>query len=140
MNRNQYSSERTVADVLADMKEELKEFVATRLTLLKTELREKAQTLKIAVPLAGVAILLLGTAYLLLTAAAVSLVAVFIPAGAYRWCLAFLAIGIAWGLLGALTAYFAKREFEMKEMLPRKTIAVLKQDRMWVQSEVKSQV
>lgn len=140
MNRDEFTPERTVADVLADMKEELKQFVETRLALLKTELREKAHTLKIAVPLAGVAVLLLGTAYLLLTAAAVSLIAVFIPAGAYRWCLAFLAVGVLWGLLGAAAAYFAKREFAMKEMLPRKTIGVLKQDKIWVQAEMKSQV
>ena len=139
MNRDEFNPQRTVADVLADMKEELKQFVETRLALLKTELRDKVQTLKIAVPLAGVAILLLGTAYLLLTAAAVSLLAVFIP-GAYSWCLAFLAIAVLWGLLGALAAYFAKREFALKEMLPRKTIGVLKQDKIWVQSEVKSQV
>ena len=140
MNRDEFTSQRTVADVLADMKDELKQFVETRLALLKTELREKAHTLKIAVPLAAVAIVLLGTAYLLLTAAAVSVAVIFIPAGAYRWCISFLAVAVLWGLLGAVAAYFAKREFAMKEMLPRKTIGVLKQDKIWVQSEVKSQI
>jgi len=60
MNRAEYNNGRTVADVLADMKEELIEFVETRLTMLKTELQDKLQTLKIALPLAVVGVVLLG--------------------------------------------------------------------------------
>jgi uncharacterized membrane protein YqjE len=140
MNRAEYNNGRTVADVLADMKEELREFVETRLAILKTELQEKLQTLKIALRLAVVGIVLLGTAYLLFTLAAVGLVAAFLPDGPYRWCLAFLAIAALWTVLGGIVAYFAKREFAMKEMLPRKTIEVLKQDKLWIQAEVKTQV
>ena len=140
MNRAEYNNGRTVADVLADMKEELRDLVETRLAMLKTELQEKLRTLKIALPLAVVGLVLLGTAYLLFTLAAVGLVAAFLPDGPYRWCLAFLAIAALWTVLGGIAAYFAKREFAMKEMLPRKTIEVLKQDKLWIQAEVKTQV
>lgn len=140
MNRAEYNNGRTVADVLADMKEELREFVETRLAILKTEVQEKLRTLKIAFPLAVVGVVLLGTAYLLFTLAAVGLVAAFLPESPYRWCLAFLTIAAMWTVLGGIAAYFAKREFAMNEMLPRKTIEVLKQDKLWIQAEVKTQV
>ena len=131
---------RTVAELLADIKRELQEFVETRLAMLRTELAEKLKTLKVALPLAVVAALLLLTASLLFTLAVVGLVAAFLPDGPYRWCLAFLAIGVLWTILGGISAYFAKREFEIREMLPRRTMAVLKQDRSWMKSEVKNQV
>ena len=44
----------TLAAIAAEMKEELKEFVQTRIEMLKQELREKAARLKIAAPLAAV--------------------------------------------------------------------------------------
>jgi uncharacterized membrane protein YqjE len=127
---------RSLAAVLADIKEELKEFVATRLTLLKSELGEKAQTVRVVVPLALVAALLLGTAFLLFTIALVALVFALLPDTAFRWCLAFLCIAILWSIAGAIIAYRAKREFQMQGVVPRKTIEVLKGDKLWIQSEV----
>ena len=137
---NEEKNGRTVTELLADIKRELQDFVETRVAILRTELAEKLKTLKVALPLAVVAALLLLTASLLFTLAVVGLVAAFLPDGPYRWGLAFLAIGFLWTILGGIAAYFAKREFEIKEMLPRRTIAVLKQDRSWIQSEVKNQV
>jgi uncharacterized membrane protein YqjE len=131
---------RTIAQVLSDAKEELKQFVDTRIAMLKTELKENLKTLKIAAPLAGVGVLLLATAYLLFTLALVGLVFAFLPDNAFRWCLALLAVAILWTILGGVAAYFAKREFEAKELMPNKTIRVLKGDRIWIQSEVKNRV
>ena len=131
---------RSLATVLAEMKEELKQFIETRFALLKAEVSEKLQTLKIAAPLAAVGILFLVTAYLLFTMALVGLVLAFLPTSPYRWCFAFLAVAILWSILGGISAYFAKREFEVKGLLPQKTIAVLKGDKLWIQSEVKNRV
>lgn len=140
MNQDDHTSGRTFADVLADMKEELKDFIETRLAILKAELREKASTMKIALPLAILGLALLGTAYLLFTSAVVALVATFLPDGPYRWCLAFAAVAVLWTIFGGIAAFFAKREFAARELLPQKTIAVLKQDKLWLQSEVKNQL
>lgn len=131
---------RTVAAVLTEMKGELKEFISTRLALFKAELNEKVKTLKIAVPLAAVGLVLLGTAYLLLTLALIALVFVFLPDNPYRWCFAFLSVGILWSLLGGVAAWFAKRELELRGLAPQKTIRVLKDDKIWIQSEVNNQV
>jgi len=122
------------------MKEELKEFLSTRLTLLRAELREKAETLKIALPLAAVSLVLIGTAYLLLTLALVALVFALLPESPFRWFLGFLSVGVLWAILGGTAAWSAIRELELRGLIPRKTIRVLKDDKVWIQSEVRNQV
>ena len=137
---NQTNNERNISDVLTDIKTELKDFVHTRIAMFKAELQEKVKTIKTVAPLAGIAVALLATAYLLLTLALVGLAAALLPDNQYRWCLAFLAVAILWTIIGGIAAYFAKREFEVKGLLPKRTIEVLKDDKVWVQAEVKNQI
>jgi uncharacterized membrane protein YqjE len=131
---------RSLSAILTEMKEELKEFAQTRIEMFRTELREKIKSLKVAVPLAALGALLLGTAYLMFTMAAVGLVVAFFRDNPYRWCFAFAAIAVLWILLGGIAAYFAKREFESKGFVPRKTIEMLKGDKLWIQAEAKNQI
>jgi uncharacterized membrane protein YqjE len=134
------NSGRSVGSILADTKEELKQFVETRITMLKAELRENVKMLKVAAPLAVVGLVFLIMAYVLFSLALVGLIAVFLPANPYKWAIAFAAIGVLWTIIGGIAAYFAKREFEMRELMPKKTMRVLKEDSMWIQSEVKNQI
>ena len=129
----------TLAAIAAEMKEELKEFVQTRIEILKQELREKAARLKIAAPLVAVGLLLLGTAYLLITLSLVAAISAAFANSAYRWFFGFIIVGFAWALLGGVAAYFAKRELELKTLAPTRTIEVLKGDKVWLQREVKNQ-
>ena len=131
---------RSLAAIVTEMKEELKDLVQTRIEMFRTELQEKVKTLKIAAPLAGLGALLLGTAYLLFTMALAGLVVAFFPDNTYRWFFAFAAVAVLWTLLGGIAAYFAKREFELKGLMPRKTIEVLKEDKLWIQAEAKNQL
>jgi uncharacterized membrane protein YqjE len=128
---------KSVAALFAEMKQELQDFVQTRVTMFKVELQEKVRVMKAAAPLAVIGAMLLLTAYLLFTLALVSLVFAFLPDNAYRWCIAFAAIGALWLILGGIAAYMAKRELEVKGLLPKRTVEVLKEDKMWIQSEVK---
>lgn len=128
---------RSLASVLADMKEELKEFVATRIALLKSELREKGQTMKAVLPLALVGLVCLATGYLLFVATLVALVIALLPAGPYRWCLALFSIAVLSWIVGVVVVYLAKQKFDAQGLIPQKTIGVLKGDRLWIQSEVK---
>jgi uncharacterized membrane protein YqjE len=131
---------KNLTTLLSEMKEELQEFVQTRIAMLKTELREKLDILKTAAPLGAGAVLLLTTAYFLFTFALVGLIVAALPDNRYRWFIAFLSIAVLWSLLGGLAAYLAKRELEVKGLTPKRTIEVLKGDKMWVQSEVKNQI
>ncbi len=128
---------RSLAAVLGETKEELKEFVATRLALLKSELSEKARSIKAALPLAAVGVVCLATGYLLFVMALVAFVIALLPAGPYRWCLAFVSIAVLSWILGIVVAYMAKRRVNAHGLVPQKTIGVLKGDKLWIQSEVK---
>lgn len=138
-NKDMHDSRR-VAEVLQEMKQELQSFVETRWAMLKAEVQEIWKTLKGAIPIVIAAAVLLGTAYLLLTIALVGMVAGFLPQNPYRWCIAFFAVGLLWGILGGTTAYIAWRKFKTKEMVPRRTLEVLHGDKVWIQSEVKNRI
>ena len=60
---------RSLAEIVADLKEEAKEFVGTRIEMFRSELRERTAVLKVAAPLGAMGALLLTTAYLLFTLA-----------------------------------------------------------------------
>lgn len=128
---------KSVASLVAEMKQELQDFVQTRLTMLKVELQEKARALKAAAPLAVIGALLFLTAFLLFSLALAALVFAFLPESPYRWFLALLAISVLWSLIGGIAAYMAKRELEVKGLLPKRTVEVLKEDKQWIQSEVR---
>ena len=86
MNETRYAENHTrnLAAIIAEIKDEIKDFVQTRVAMFKSELRETLDAWKTAVPLAGIAVLLLVTAYLLLTLAVVGLVAVAFWDNPYR--------------------------------------------------------
>jgi uncharacterized membrane protein YqjE len=137
MNETRYAENHTrnLATIIAEIKDEIKDFVQTRVEMLKSEVRETLDAWKTAVPLAAIAVLLLATAYLLLTLAVVGLVAVAFWDNPYRWFLAFLIVGVLWSIGGAVLGWLALREFQSKGLFPRKTIEVLKADKIWIQSE-----
>jgi len=139
-NGEVHENGRRVSEILTEMRSELVEFVQTRTTMFRAELREKWNTAKVAIPLAGLAALLLGTAFLLLTGALVGLVLAAFPNTIYRWFFACLIVAFFWGILGAAAAYFAKREFELRSMVPKRTLEVLKGDKLWLEHEVRNRV
>src|SRR5690349_23135291 len=67
---------RSFAGVVNEVKDELKEFLQTRIIMLKAELGEKMRTLKTALPMLITAAIFLGTAFLMLTLCLVGLVSV----------------------------------------------------------------
>lgn len=137
---NYLNNGRTMGSILSDTKDELKDFLETRIAMLKSELSDKVTMLKSAAPLAVVGILFLLTAYALFTLGLVGLVIAFLPENPYRWCIAFFAIAVLWGVIGGICAYMALREFQVKELMPKRTMQVLKEDRIWLQSEMRSRV
>lgn len=134
------NNDRSLAAIISEMKEELKEFFQTRLEMLKQEMQEKLGRFKVAAPLAGAAVLLLLTAYLLITVALAAAVTAAFPGSLFRWFFGFGIVGLVWALFGGIAGYFAKRELELKTLAPKRTIEVLKGDKVWLQKEVKNQV
>ncbi|HET7441089.1 MAG TPA: phage holin family protein [Terriglobales bacterium] len=142
MNKNNYAETHgpSLGQVAAEIKQEIKEFGQTRLQMFKAELKEKITAWKAGALLAAVGLLFLGTAYLLLTLALVGLVAVAFWGSAYAWFLAFLIVGVFWALVGGIVAFMAVREFRAQGVAPRRTIEVLKRDKIWLQEEARGQI
>jgi uncharacterized membrane protein YqjE len=126
---------RSVAEVVTEVRDEVKDFVQTRVQLLVTEVRHKVENSGKAAAYASIAIVLLGTGFLLFTLALVGLVAVAFWGSPYAWFFSFLIVGIAWLAGGAMMAFAARKSF--RGITPSRTLEVLRRDRIWLQSEVK---
>jgi uncharacterized membrane protein YqjE len=129
---------RSLGEVIAEIKDELKDFMQTRVQMLVNEMREKIQNSKKAAILVVAGLVLLATAYLLLNLALVGLIAVAFWGSPYAWFLSFLIVGVVWLIIGGMLALMAAKQF--KGLAPEKTINVLKEDKVWLQQEARSQV
>jgi len=100
------TAERALGTIISDIRDEFKEFLNTRMEMLKSEFHETAAAARTAVPLALVALGLLGTGMLLFTAAVVVLIAAAFAGNPYAWFFAFAIVGFIWMALGAGAAFF----------------------------------
>ncbi len=142
MHAGSYSAngERSLASLIAEIRDELKSVVTTRVEMLKAELREAMTAIAAGLPLALVAAVMVATAYLLLTLSLVALIVVAFGDNPYRWFFAFLIVGFAWLILGGMAAFFVWNQFREHSFVPKKTVEVLKADKAWLQSEIRGAV
>lgn len=131
---------RSFAGVVNEVKDELKEFLQTRIIMLKAELGEKMRTLKTALPMLITAAIFLGTAFLLLTLCLVGLVSVAFYGDPFRWFYSFIIVGVLYCIMGVMAAVFGLKELRAQGIMPKKTIKVLKEDQIWLQHEARTQV
>jgi uncharacterized membrane protein YqjE len=128
---------RSLAEMVADIKDEIRDFAQTRIQLFTVEFKEKLALLKIAAVLAVAAVFLLSTAYLLFTLGTVALVAALFRDNPYHWVFGFVGVALLWAIIGGIAAYFAKRQFAVKGIVPTRTFEVLRGDKIWLQHEAK---
>jgi hypothetical protein len=134
---NGYS--KSLPEVVNDLKVELKDFVATRLSIFRTEMGEKLSSLKRGIPaLLGGAVLLM-MAGLLFTGFLVTVIALAF-ATAWGWVWAFLIVAGAYALLGGMLAAAGWAKLKQGRLVPERTVRVLKQDEVWLQAEVRTQI
>jgi hypothetical protein len=131
------SSEQSVTGLLAEIRDEVKEFLQTRVLMLRSEMQEKFASLKPVIPLAAIATVLGLTAYLLLTLALVALVSVLLANSPYHWVLAFLIVGAVSLLAAVTTGMVAWSRLRKQKLAPQKTLQVLRADKIWIESEAK---
>lgn len=131
---------RSLAGVVSELKDEMKEFASTRIDMLKSEMKDKVSSLKVAVPMIIGALVVGWTAWLVLTAALISIIAQAFQPSRYGYFFAFLIVGVVYALMAAIAAAFAIRELKNRGFMPERTIRVLKQDQIWLQSEARQQV
>jgi hypothetical protein len=131
-------TEKSLATLLAETREELKEFVTTRIGILKAEIQEKIRTFKYVVPIMLIAAVLLVAAFMTLTFALIALLhAMFLPSP-YAWLWGALIIGGVYLVLAIAIGWFAYSELIEQGIAPTRTLNVLKQDQVWIQNEART--
>jgi membrane protein YdbS with pleckstrin-like domain len=133
--RSSTTSERSLGAVIAEIREEFKEFASTRVRMIKAEVSESLAAVKIAIPFSAAALFFVFSGALMLTFAAVAAVATAFAGNPWAWFLAFIIIGVLWLILGAVAAFFAYNQFRGR--FPKRTVEVLKADKLWLQTEVR---
>lgn len=129
---------RSLAQVIGEIKEEVKDFLQTRVSMFVAEMREKVSNSKSGVIYAGVALVLGWAGFLMLSVAFAALVAVAFWGSPYAWFLGFLIVGLLWTIMAAMLAIAAVRQF--RDLAPKRTIQVLKEDKIWLQHEARNQI
>ena len=126
---------RTLAAVVHELKDEIKEFIQTRISMLKAELRDKLEAWKVSLPLVIVAVVLMGTAWLVLTAALVAIIAVAFRPSPFAAFYALAIVGVVYLVGGAFCAAFALAEMRKNGIVPERTLKILKEDGLWLRTE-----
>ncbi|HZP17658.1 MAG TPA: phage holin family protein [Terriglobales bacterium] len=128
--------QRSLGTIVAEIRDEAKQFLNTRVQMIRSEVLELVSAVKIGLPLALAGLLLIGIGILLLSFGLVALVAAAFAGNPYAWFFAFLIVGVLWVVLGGVAAFFAYSEFRGR--FPRRSLEVLKTDKVWLQSEARS--
>lgn len=132
---NYYPPEKPMAQVLSELKEELKEFIATRIAILRTEMQEKYALAGAAVAfIAGGAALAL-VAGLFLCVAIAALLALAFGGGAGAWAAGFAIVGGGLLLIGGVAIGFGVSKLKNPGLKPERTLRILKEDQIWLQNE-----
>jgi uncharacterized membrane protein YqjE len=124
-------------DVVDEIKLETKDFVVTRIEMLKAELNEKVSRIKASIPmLVAAAIFGLG-AFFALTFGLVAAVAAVIR-NDWRWAIGAGAIFLLYVIIGGIVGWLGYKEITTEGLAPQRTLRVLKQDQAWIQNEARS--
>lgn len=131
---------RSFAAVVNDLKVEMKEFVSTRLAMLRSEMREKTDDWKRAAPMLIAGLVLLGTAWLLLTAAIVAAIDIAFHGNPWAAFLALIITCVGYAIFGGLCAMAAINIIQNTGVAPKRTMRVLKDDQIWISNEARAQL
>jgi uncharacterized membrane protein YqjE len=131
-------TEKSIATILAETKDELKQFVTTRVSILKAEMDEKISRIKSVIPLAVVAVLFLLSGWMVLTFALIALLhSLFMPS-VYAWLWASLIVTALYLVVGGIAGGLAYSEIKATNLKPTRTLKVLQQDQVWIQNEART--
>lgn len=131
-------NEKSIATILAETKDELKQFVTTRVNILKAEMDEKIRHIKAVIPLAVVAALFLVSCWMVFTFALIALLhSLFLPS-LYAWLWASLIVAAVYLVVGGIAGWLAYSEIKATSLTPTRTLKVLQQDQVWIQNEART--
>jgi uncharacterized membrane protein YqjE len=136
--RNGQGEEKSLREVIYDIKDELREFAVTRFEMLKSEMREKFDRIKTAIPLIAVSAVFAVGAFFALTFGIIAVIAGAMPDNQWRWAIGAGVVFILYAVVGGILGWMGYREVTTEGLAPQRTLRVLKQDQMWIQNEARS--
>lgn len=131
---------RSIAEVLRGFRDEVKEFAVTRVQLLRSELTQKVGAWKAGVPTIAIGLVLLVMAFVLFTGMLVAVIAMAFSPASWSYAAAFAIVMAIYGATGAALALYGWRRIKESGIVPERTIKVLRQDGVWIQSEARTHV
>lgn len=139
-DRRRVAQERPLSDTVSLAMNEFKAFVETRIAMLRAEMRENMKNVKFAAPLLVTGAVMGVTAWLVLTGALVAVIAMAFSYTAYAPFIALIIVGVAYAGVAACAIWMAMGRLSKKGIMPERTINVLKEDKVWLQQEAKTQL
>src|SRR5262245_37442485 len=121
---------RQLSEVINQLKSDAKDFVATRVQMLRAEMKNKVTAWKVAVPMLAAAALCGLLAFVLLNFGILSFLAAWFAPDAYRWCYAGLILFGFYAILAAALYGVGRRQLRSEPFAPQRTLRVLKQDQI----------
>ena len=137
VNEVRVDDDRSLGSIISEIKDEFKEFVNTRVRVIKAELHETIGAAKTAVPLIIAALVLGFISVVLFSLAIVALLASAFPGSPYAWFYGLVIVGVLWIGGAAVAAFFAMNALRANRF-PKRSVEVLKADKIWLQTEARS--
>lgn len=131
------ANDRSLREMVQEIKTQAGEFVSTRFEMLRAEMREKAQHVKAAAPMMVAAFVFAWGAFLTFTFGLVALIAAFIK-NPYAWPIAAGAVFLVYGIAAVLLGWLGYKEVQTEGLAPERTLRVLRQDQAWLKNEARS--
>ncbi|HEX6897760.1 MAG TPA: phage holin family protein [Terriglobales bacterium] len=137
VNEVRVDDDRSLGSIISEIKVEFKEFVNTRVRVIKAELHETIGAARTAVPLIITALVLGFISIVLFSLAIVALLASAFPGSPYAWFYGLVIVGVLWIGGAAVAAFFAMNALRANRF-PKRSVEVLKADKIWLQTEARS--
>ena len=131
---------RNLSATINEAKDEFKRFAETRIAMLQAEMKEKVAIIRASAPMMAIGALLGVTAFLVLTGALISLIWTAFAGNRFGPFLAFVIVGVIYAIVGGGVGMYGYKKLSAEGLTPDRTIKVLKDDKVWLQNEARTQL
>jgi uncharacterized membrane protein YqjE len=131
---------RSIGSTVNEVKEEFKQFAETRIAMLQAEMKEKMAAIKASAPMLAIGALMGLVSFLVLTGALICILRLAFGDSPYAWFLSFLIVGVVYAIVGGGAFFLGYQNITKSGLAPERTIKVLKDDKVWLQNEARTQL
>jgi uncharacterized membrane protein YqjE len=143
---NYSNHEKSIAEVLGEMRAEASAFINTRYELLAAELKEKSVAWKRSIPMLALAVVFTMGTFATFTFTLVALITALIRNGAapdsrvvvFAWPISAIIICACYGGIAATLGMTGYKRLTAQSLVPERTVRVLKQDQQWIKEEARA--